>query len=292
MSEKQVMTGTIKIDIDQMRHMSGVSIRRASAFVRFGLDGLDERDGGDFNLSAGMSYQFWPKEISLEHRNAAREEFRSWLVGSCLRELDLFHGLLLDKVWFALEVLDLHGTMVRSDYMFDRKFSRKTNVAEKQRLISEKLGNPDHYDELNSLSLGRNALAHHAGHVRAPFDCNNDARDRLTVRWLAFDMLVSRGGEDRVIERLPVDVDALGLPGEGGAQVGVRLSQRTMEVGAGQKLTFTHEQLAELCMFYKIIAEQTVDALVVAMRAKGLIGDAEEGDSTGIEAVGDGVREG
>ncbi len=264
----------VNIDINQMREMSALACRRASAFARLGLEGLDDRDGGDFNLTAVLTYQFWPNELKPEQKEATREEFRSWLVGSCIRELDLFHSLILDKVWFALEVLDLHGTKVRSDHVFDQKFSRNTNVANKQRLVSERLAIPDHFEALNSLSLARNALTHHAGHVRSPADCNNDARDQLTVRWLALDIVVSRGGKDRVVEGFPFDVEALGLPGDGDAALGVKPTLRSLEIAAGQKIVFTNEKLAELCMFYKIIAEQTISGLIASMRAKGLVDDA------------------
>jgi hypothetical protein len=180
-STEEPKTSNITIDIDAMREVVNRAIRRASAFVRFGLDDLDERDGGDFNLTASIVYNFWPEEISSEFRDAAREEYRAWLVGSCLRELDLFYGLFLDKLWFAIEVGDLHGTSVRSDYMFDPKFARKTNVAAKQCEVAVKLGISDHFSELNSLSLARNALTHHAGVVRSPFDCNNDTRDKRVI---------------------------------------------------------------------------------------------------------------
>jgi len=153
-SAEEPKIANIKIDIDAMRELVNRAIRRASAFVRIGLDDLDERDGGDFKLTASIVYKFWPEEITSETRDAAREEYRAWLVGSCLRELDLFYGLFLDKLWFAIEVGELHGTSVRSDHMFDPKFARKTNVAVKQCEVADKLGIADHFNELNSLSRG------------------------------------------------------------------------------------------------------------------------------------------
>lgn len=69
-----------------------------------------------------------------------------------MRELDLFYGLFLDKLWLAIEVGELHGTEVRFDHVFDPKFARKTNVASKQNDVSTKLGMADYLEELNSLS--------------------------------------------------------------------------------------------------------------------------------------------
>jgi hypothetical protein len=180
-SAEEPTIGSIGIDIDAMREVVNLAIRRASAFMRFGLDDLESRDGGDFSLAASIHYKFWPEEITTEFREAARDEYKAWLIGSCLRELDLFYGLFLDKLWFAIEVSELHGSSVRSDHIYDTKFARKTNVAVKQVAVANKLGISDYYTQLNSLSLARNALTHHSGVVREPFDCNNAARDTLII---------------------------------------------------------------------------------------------------------------
>jgi hypothetical protein len=268
------ITRTINVNFDEMREIVAVSIRRASSFLRLGLDDLETRDGGDFNLTAGVQYRFWPAVISAQDRDGAREEYRSWLVGSCLRELDLFYGLFLDRVWWAIEVGEIHGTPVPSGFMFDAKFARITNVASKQRQVAEKLGSADHYEELNSLSLARNTLAHNAGVVRSPVDCNNAARDALEVKWLAFDMLATRGGEERVVDKLPFDTNE--LPGEGETQIEIRFTQRVLSFPAKSRVGLSLTQLAELCLFYKIIADKTIKALLNHYCVKGLIAHPED----------------
>ena len=273
MKQPHSITGTINVNFDEMREIVAVSIRRASAFLRFGLDDLETRDGGDFNLTAGVQYRFWPEVVSADDRVGAREEYRSWLVGSCLRELDLFYGLFLDKVWWAIEVGEIHGTAVPSDFMFDAKFSRITNVASKQKQVAEKLSSADHYEELNSLSLARNTLAHNAGVVRSPVDCNNAARDALEVKWLAFDMLAIRGGEERIVDNLPLDTNE--LPGEGETKIALRVTQRILAFPANTRVGLSLPQLAELCLFYNIMADKTIEALLDYYRAKGLIAQPE-----------------
>lgn len=269
MRAEEPKIGSINIDIDAMQEMVNLAIRRASAFIRFGLDDLDARDGGDFNLTASIVYQFWPEEITSEFRNAAREEYRAWLVGSCLRELDLFYGLFLDKLWFAIEAGELHGSLIRSDHTFDPKFARKTNVAAKQCQVAVKLGISDHFAELNSLSLARNALTHHAGVVRSPFDCNNVARDTLIIQWLAFDMLASRDGEERVVDHAPFDTHA--LSGDGPAQISLRFTPRELVVPAGNQIKLIHSQFAELCMFYKILCDEAIDGYRSFLKEKGIL---------------------
>lgn len=269
MSAEETIIGSIKIDIAGMRELVDLAARRASAFVRLGLDGLEDRGDGDFNLTASLVYRFWPEDIPEETRLAAREEYRAWLIGSCLRELDLFYGLFLDKLWFAIEVAELHGTMVRSDHVFDQKFSRKTNVAAKQREVASKLDVKDYYDELNSLSLARNALTHHAGVVRAPFDCNNEARDSLSLKWLAFDMLAGREGENIVVDHAPFDTHV--LPGDGPVQISLRFTPREMLIPAWTAIHLTHPQIAEMCMFYKILCDRMINGYTALLHDRGIV---------------------
>ena len=275
---------TIQLNFDDIKNIMHTGIRRASSFVRLGLDDLDQRGLGDFNLAAGVEYRFWPEVISEADRSAVKEEYKGWLVGNCLRELDLFYGLFLDKIWFALELGELHGTIVRSDYMFDNKFSRQTNGANKHKAIAEKLGNPAHFEILNSISLARNALTHHAGVIRSPTDCNNDGRDRLSMKWLALCMVASRGGAEIVVDQMPFDTEL--LPGTGETTTAMRLVEKTIETQAGQRLELSGAQLSELCMFYTIVCDQVIAALGKFVASKGIpmpdVKDPLTGDSTPI----------
>ncbi len=268
MTRKEPISRTISINFDELRAIVGVAIRRASAFARIALDELDTRDVTNFNLSAGFTYGFWPEVISNEDRIAAHQEFRSWILGSCMRELDLFYGLFLDRVWYAIEVAEKHGTKVRSDYVFDTKFSRNPNVAAKQKLVSGKLKMDDYFEQLNSLSLARNALGHNAGFVRSPHDCNSENRNALEIKWLAFDMIAGRNGEEMVVENMPFDTNL--LPGDGETEISIRFTARVLNVLAGSRIELSHAQLAELCHFYVVVRDRTIDGLVAFFAAKGV----------------------
>jgi hypothetical protein len=233
----------IKIEPAALMELVTVAAKRVSAFLRLGLDELDARGNADFNLSANLNYQFWPREITQEQRTHTREEFRAWLTGSCLRELDLFYGVFLDRMWHVLEVLDLHGVTVGPDHKFDLKFAADPNAARKQQRVAQKLGIADHFAELNSLSLARNALSHHAGIVR-PRDCNNTQRTVLEITWRAMDLVASRNGIEVVVESMPFDTHT--LPGEGPTLFSIHFKPRTVAVPVGSKIALTHAQLARL----------------------------------------------
>ena len=270
---KEPINRTMHVDIEEMREIMSLAARRVSAFVHFGLDELYERGGGDLNLTSDIQYKFWDDEITKENRDAARETYQTWLVGSCLKELDLFYGLFLDKLWFAIEVAELHGTTVPLDHKFDQEFAKMTNIANKQRKVAARFEAADHHDVLNSLSLARNALSHHTGIVRSPRDCNNVTRDTLTIKWMAFDILANRDGEERVVVQNPFDTHT--MPGDGPVKMSMHYTHRELAVPAGNQIKLTKPQIAELCMFYKILCDKTIEGLVSFLKEKGLgpVGD-------------------
>lgn len=267
MSASAAEEAEIRIDFEKMAAIISVAVRRVSAFIRLGLDRLDERTGIDFDLTSSVNYRWWPPNIDPDVHTEVREEYRAWLIGSCLRELDLFYGLFLDRIWFAVEVLEHHSASTLGRAKFDTKFTKDTNVANKQKRVSAKLGVADQYQRFNSLSLARNALAHNAGIIRAS-DCNDDSRARLVISWAAFEMTARRAGEERVVERSPFDTHE--LPGEGKIEFLLRIQPRTLEVAIGERLEFTDAQLAELAMYYKSTADLMIQALSKAYKAAGL----------------------
>jgi hypothetical protein len=268
MNEKQPIREEIQINLTEMTELMNVAIRRASSFARLGLDDLEKRGNGDFNLSTKISYQFWPAAISDTDRDAAREEFRAWIAGSCLRELDLFYSIFLDKTWRAIELTELHQKVVHAGFRFDNKFEKKTNVARKQQMVCDKLNIESHFDALNSLSLGRNALAHRAGFIKAPNHCNNSARDALELKWFAFDFVLERDGVQKNLEIYVIDKTE--LPDGGETTVYLKNFDRRLIVKAGEKLILSLEHLAELCMFYFILHSKVKDGLVEFMKGKGI----------------------
>lgn len=263
------ITGVFNVSFDKLREVVNLGNRRVAAFLRFALDDLEARDGGDFRLDArSFGYSYWPKEVTKEQRDEAREEFRAWLIGACFRELDLFYSKFLDEVWFWIEVGELHGQEVPSNHVFDPRFSRQTNVARKQRDVAAKLNTHDYYDELNSLSLARNSLSHNAGYVRAPTDCNNAGRDTLTVKWFGYDMLAMREGHELVVERMPFDSNS--LPGEGEVALALRKTARELVVPPRNQIRFTNSEIAEMCWFYRQICDETLEAYQAFLVERGI----------------------
>jgi hypothetical protein len=268
----------IHINLDEILGLMNIAIRRASAFARLALYDLEERGSRDFNLSAKMLYQFWPEKISHDQRSATRAEFRAWVTGNCLRELDLFYNIFLDRIWFAIEVAERHQKNENNSFQFDTKFEKDSNVANKHKKICEKLGIDSRFESLNSLSLARNALSHRSGAVKRPNDCNNVARDELKMTWLALDTILSRGGLEMLFEGEILDTAK--LPGEGEVAVMIRVSERHLHVKAGERLILSEAQLAELCLYYKILSDSVAQGLAGLITQKGIAGPTAQTSDT------------
>jgi hypothetical protein len=259
---------TIRIEPVALLRLIDAAARRVSAFLRLGLDDLDARGNGDFHLSAIVNYQFWPAEITQNQRAEARDEYRAWLTGSCLRELDLFYGVFLDRTWHVIEVIGLHGSPIPAGHTFDEKFAGDPNVARKQERVAQRLGTADCFAELNSLSLARNALAHHAGVVR-PRDCNNAERSILEIAWRAMDLVASRNGIEVVVAGMPFDTHT--LPGDGPTMFSMQFKPRTVCVPVGGRIALAHSHVAELCAFYRALACDVLEGLKKYCEARGIV---------------------
>jgi hypothetical protein len=267
--QPESVKATLNIDFADIKSVVEVAVRRATAFLSLGLEDLEMRGCGDLSVGTSIKYHYFPENVDLKNRNIIRKEYQNWLIGSCLKELDQFYGIFLDKLWFALEACALHGTEVPAGYQFDQKFSRDTNVAKKQKRIANRLNIHGYYDEFNSLSHVRNALSHNAGMVRSPIDCNNEERDRLDIKWIGFDLIAIRGGEERAIEGVPFDTNE--MPGEGETAINIRWTSRTSSVSANSPIELSMHQLTELCSFYTVMAEKLIQGVSEHFVENGIV---------------------
>ncbi|MEQ9434714.1 hypothetical protein [Hyphomonas sp.] len=257
----------LRVDFDpsKTRAIVTTGIRRATAFLSLALHDLDSRNDVRFIVEAPMKYVFWPDEIPDETLAQVRSEFRAWAIGSCFRELEQFYGRFLDDVGKIIELAEAHGKAVKVGTNFGKKYRDNTNSASKQKTICEIIGSDDHFYELNSISLARNCMTHNLGHVRQPRDCNTDAQDALVLKWFAMDLVMTRGGEDRVLDG-PMNVSD--LPGEGAAAVVIKAVTREVRFEPGQRVDLSGQQLSEICFFFAALADKTMSGLMGYLGAK------------------------
>jgi hypothetical protein len=270
-SEGDTKRVEIKLDLDQLARIMDVGIRRASAFLKLGIQIADIDMPEDMSLTGGVSFNFWPKELSKEVKENIREEFRAWLIGSCLRELDQHLAIFLDRAWRIIELSELHGRRMQSSELieFDKDFVDDTNTFRKFKALSDKIEIDLAEDCHNSLSLARNSLTHGLGRVRSR-DCNRDGS--LEVLWISPQMVIQDGDREIVI-RTEV-FDSYQVASLDGATISVHFVKHSKTFKLGDKIELSPHELAEICFFYKQQADVTRAGLFNYLKAKGLASDA------------------
>lgn len=266
--ESDVQRVEIKLDLDKLAAIMNIGVRRASAFLKLGTQ-IDDADvPADMSLAGGIAFSFWPKDLPESTRKEIADEFRAWLIGSCLRELDQYLGMFLDEAWRLIQLSELHGKRLPSSEQveFDRKFVHETNTARKYGVLREKVGAEIADDCYASFSLVRNSLTHGIGRVRAR-DCNSEGQ--LDVMWISPEMVIQDGDVEYVC-RAEV-FDGYQVRSSEGATVGVRFVKRSKNFKLGQKIEFSPHELAEICFFYKQQADVVRAAIFEFLKSKGIL---------------------
>ena len=257
----------INLDLDQLVSIMHVGIRRSSAFLKLGIQIADLEMPGDMVLTGGMSFNFWPNNLSDEVKEGIRKEFRAWLIGSCLRELDQHLSLFLDQAWHLLRLSELHGKTLPSSEMieFDKRFAAETNTSRKFAALKEKIDIEIAADSHNSLSLARNSLTHGMGRVRSR-DCNRDSA--LEVLWISPEGFLQDGDKEILLRDAVFERYLISSPE--GATVTLRFTKHRKIFKLGEQIEFSAHELAEICFFYHQQAEVTKAGMLNYFKAKGI----------------------
>jgi len=263
----------LKLDLRGTLEIANVGVRRAAAFLKIG-DQIQELElPDDFAISGGVAYSFWPNPLPAETKETLRNEFQSWIIGSCLKELEQHFSLFLDRAWHEVGLADLHGSTKPSSFMIkpDEKFSGDTNSASKAEKFLAKTGIELDLECLQSLSKARNALAHGLGQVHER-QVNTD-NNSLQVSWIGTDLVLIDGEKEIIYSDKPVDTYQ--VKSEDGAPLEMRRKKRTKEFVLGERIQFSQHELAEICMFYSQQAAKVHNELVGYLKTKG-ISEAEK----------------
>ena len=265
------------LDLDRKKQIVDVGIRRASAFLKIGLTAADAEPPTDFALAGGIAFRFFPTPVKSDVAREVRDEFSSWLIGSCLRELDQYFSLYLDALWELLELSEFHGAVVNSSEVIalDQSFSGRTNVSTKLRDIAERIQTKVAADCFHSLSLARNALSHGAGRVRRR---DTNVGSALEVRWIA-PVIVIQDGDQETIIREAIPADGYKVRSPDGARLLARIEQHSEAFPLGSKIDLSAHNLAEICFFYSQQASLVLQGVSDHLLSKGILPKAQKASS-------------
>jgi hypothetical protein len=197
----------------------------------------------------------------------AVEEYDSWLVGACLRDLHLHFELFLDDLWEYAKMVKRFGSQVPTDFILhDDQFRNITSVSTKYKKVADMLARGEERSEqFRSFHFLRNCLTHGAGYVRKR-DCNTDLPS-LRVQWLGQDVLVADAEKE-----VPINEAIWNkyVTPEGGAKIILKITERCVEANLGEKAALSVEQMAEVCWFYTSTADLLVDELERLLPSAGM----------------------
>jgi hypothetical protein len=254
-----------QLDYDELRKPAYLGVRRAAAFLGVGLNATEEYLPQSLALTKVSMWNFFPEPLPEEAGRDAVKEFRIWLVGNALRELDAHFSLFLDNLCFAIRLSKLHGKRIRSDHVV-KSISGETNVAKKFSTVMKELEDqePD-AAMLWSLSNARNCLTHSGGLVTARH-ANSDGV--LLVTWLGLESRLMQGEQQIVLPPVFAPIQASDPSKE--AFIAVVLVERERRFSIGQKIEFTPNELHEICFYYQRLTDQVVEKLAANLAARGI----------------------
>jgi len=254
------------IDPKQLREIGKQGVRRAAAFLGIGLPLTETYIPSSLALEQHSMWRFFPEPVPEPLGRDAVREFRSWLVGNALRELDTYFSLFLDETWKLLTWSKLHGTAVSSTHTV-KQISDETNAAKKLRLVMRTLGDeePD-TSMLWSMSNARNCLTHNLGLV-APRYAKSDGA--LLIRWTAFEARIQQRTQYIVVP--PVIIDGLQAPDPSQeADVVMAIVEREKRFAIGEKIELTPGELHEICVYYSRVTDLVTEKFIADLVARGI----------------------
>jgi hypothetical protein len=258
----------LRIDLRQLKEMSAVGVRRAAAFLGIGLNATSREAPPPLALTDQSMWRFFPTPEPLDVAKAAVAEFRLWVVGNALRELDAHFSMFLDQVWTNLQIAKLHGTSVPSDHVI-KGSAGNTNAANKLGRLLGELGaeNPDG-GSLRSLSNTRNCLVHAHGIVTERHAHTDGA---LEVKWLGLEARLQQGEHYVVFGPEILDRHGIQAPDSTKeAEVIVAVVERVRRFKLGERVILTPYELHEICFNYQRMTDKVIHAFQAFLAAKGI----------------------
>jgi hypothetical protein len=190
---------SLSIDIAGIQDIAQRGARRAIAFIGLGLQATRDGPPKSVTLESRFAVHWFPDPLPLEAAEEIGREYEAWLIGSALKELDLYFALFLDEVWEWTRLSEFHGRQFPPGFGRDQKFRNNTNVGKKLQQVEAALGvkgiSSDFFD---GYSFARNALTHNAGVVRTQ-DTNQSGA--LSIRWHAPTVVIKADGEEYLIDQ-------------------------------------------------------------------------------------------
>ncbi len=254
----------MNLNVDAVRETAHLGVRRASSFLALGLKAIEGGPPKSAKLGQHFQILFMPEPLPPEVAENLANDYRAWLVGAALKELDTFLSLALDLAWDIIRIGELHGKPAPTEFGPDANFQNK-GTAKKLDIISTTINAEAPWAEyFPAFGLARNCLSHGAGIVRER-DTTSDSA--LIIRWRSPTIIIVDGDKERLFDmRNPPSTE----PTENEARVLFRMAEREARYEVGQPLILSADDLTEICLCYQATGDAVSASLVKYLKQLGI----------------------
>ena len=268
---------SIRIDLTTVTQPALVAVKRAAAFLAMGFRAVNLPPPTELNVDQHSMVTFFSSPLSSQLADDVVIQFRIWLIGAALRELDAGYSLYLDGVFQAATMIK---ERVASDNIMRRKatktFIADTNVANKLSTLRKSFGlRVNSQSHIERVSMARNVLQHAAGIVRER-ECVHHGNFELT--WLGFDTRMV-GKSTGAVENIINDVlrEPFMSQDPEGCWIEIVFVDRKRIFAKGDIVDLTPHNLHEICNMYQMQAIDIHNNLAEYATEQGVhfIGEAQ-----------------
>ncbi|MBN4667224.1 hypothetical protein HUS70_16860 [Pandoraea nosoerga] len=269
MPDAKPVVRQLNFDLRSMQEKAELGVRRAAAFLGISERMLEQELPRSLTLGRAVRSQFLPDPIPEEAVDGLRENWRAWITGNALRELDQFLSLYLDAAYDFVQQAKVYSGEHAPNYVW-RRIDGQTNVADKYRDVLTAMGAFDgvhieRHDCLETLSKARNCLSHDLGIV-TPKRVTDGV---LSVRWISIQTVMEQSDRAIVLDDLDA-IEDLQLNPEEESHLKIWVVLKKREFAVGDHMHFTPDELLQLCLFYRIVFSEVGKTLTDFVRRSGV----------------------
>lgn len=255
----------VSLDYAAAREIVYLAVRRSAAFLGFGINAARDERLKDFTLSREIEMQFLPATLNEQQVADSKHDFEQWVIANGLRELTEGFSVFLDRLFENSIIASMNGQPVTPELQARTADFKNKGLPGKQQRLREDFGIKSEFSaSLKSLYEARNCLSHERGIVSPTW---YNTADGLEISWRAMELLVVRDDGSEQLVELKKGAPAI----EGPGTVALRAITRTRKFKAGNVVTLSVKELAEICAFVYLAADSFVFPAIAYAKTKGVV---------------------
>lgn len=254
----------VNLDIEAIQNIAHTGIRRASSFLAIGLEALKDGPPRSVTLGEHMKLLFMPDPLPDDVAAETAANYRAWLTGSALKELDHSFALFLEEVWQVGRLAQLHGKPSPEFFPPDQKFNQQSADKKLKEVIGLLGAEAPWAEYFYALGKARNCLTHGNGIVR---ERDSTEATRLILKWRYPSIILKNDVAEYQWDMRQPPPDH---PMQAETNVIFRMVEREQIFEVGQPLVLSKEDVAEICLMVQATTGAIINALVAYLHNIGI----------------------